>query len=201
MANAYPAHLAELIDALRCLPGVGQKSAQRAAFHLLQRDRGGARRLAASLKEADAHVRACTRCRMFAEAELCVFCASGNRDASQLCVVEGPADAMAIEEGGGYRGLYFVLMGHLSPLDGIGPEEIGLDLLAARLDTDDIAELIIATNATLEGEATAHYLAEMARARGIAVSRIAQGIPRGGELEYVDGVTLSQAIAGRQKLL
>lgn len=200
MSTRYSPNLAELIDALRCLPGVGQKSAQRAAFHLLQRDRQGARRLSSALAAAEAAVCNCEQCRMFAEESLCVFCQAKDRQESQLCVVEGPADVMAIEEGAGYRGRYFVLMGHLSPLDGIGPEEIGLDLLGARLDSGEISELIIATNATVEGEATAHYLAEMARARGIGVSRIAQGIPRGGELEYVDGGTLSQAIAGRQAL-
>lgn len=200
MSVRYSAHLSELIEALRCLPGVGQKSAQRAAFHLLQRDRDGAQRLSLALSSANSEVRSCTQCRMFAEEELCVFCLAKERDSSQLCVVEGPADVMAIEEGAGYRGLYFVLMGHLSPLDGIGPEEIGLEQLAKRLDSGEILELIVATNATVEGEATAHYLAEMAKSRSIAVSRIAQGIPRGGELEYVDGGTLSQAIAGRKSI-
>lgn len=194
----YPHHLAELIDALRCLPGVGMKSAQRSAFHLLQRDREGMTRLSQALSQAAGAIDNCEQCRMLAEDPLCVFCQASDRQENQLCIVEGPADVMAIEEGAGYRGLYFVLMGHLSPLDGIGPEEIGLDLLKQRLEARGIDEIILATGSTVEGEATAHYLADMARTRGIRVSRIAQGIPRGGELEYIDGGTLSQAFAGRQ---
>lgn len=190
--------LQQLIDALRCLPGVGPKSAQRMAFHLLHQDREGASRINTALAEAMSHIRSCSRCRMFAEAELCEYCASPRRDAALLCVVEGPADVMAIEQAGGYNGRYFVLMGHLSPLDGIGPEALGLELLDQQLRQGTVRELIVATNSTVEGEATAHYLAEMAHGHGIGVSRIAHGIPMGGELEYVDSGTLAHALSGRK---
>lgn len=170
------------------------------AFHLLHQARDGAGELQSALGDALHNIRACSRCRMFAEAELCDFCSSERRDASLLCVVEGPADVMAIEQSGGYNGRYFVLMGHLSPLDGIGPEALGLQELDTLLKQGEVREMIVATNSTVEGEATAHYLAEMARSRNIGVSRIAHGIPMGGELEYVDSGTLSHALSGRKLL-
>lgn len=192
--------IARLIEALRCLPGVGPKSAQRMAYHLLERDREGGRHLAESLTEAMEKVGHCRSCRTLSETELCPMCASSSRDRSVLCVVESPADVTAVEQATGYRGLYFVLMGHLSPLDGIGPEELRLDLLAQRLDEGEIKEVILATNPTVEGEATAHFIAEMAHARGIRATRIAHGVPLGGELEYVDGGTLSHAFTGRREI-
>lgn len=188
----------ELIDALRCLPGVGPKSAQRMAYHLLHRDRDGARRLAGALREAADKVDHCGQCRTFSESEICGVCANPKRDDSLLCIVENPGDVLAIEQVAGYRGKYFVLLGHLSPLDGIGPGELGLDKLAARLDEGEIKEVIIATSSTVEGEATAHYVGEMARQRNITASRIAHGIPLGGELEYVNGQTLMHAFSGRR---
>lgn len=194
--NQYSPKLARLIEALRRLPGVGPKSAQRMAFHLLERDRGGAEHLARALGEALEGIGRCPGCRMFCEAADCRYCAPARRENGQLCIVEGPADLMAIEAGTTYRGRYFVLMGHLSPLDGIGPEELGLDALEVQL-RDAVQEVIIATNPTVEGEATAHYLAQMARAQGLKVTRIAHGVPMGGELEYVDGGTLSHAFSGR----
>jgi len=191
--------LAGLIDALRTLPGVGPKSAQRMAFHLLQEGRPGANALAASLATALATVRRCSRCRMLTETELCSICDS-RRDADLLCVVESPADVVAIESSGSFRGRYFVLMGHLSPLDGIGPEQIGIRELEALLAQPGLREMILATNPTVEGEATAHFLSEVARRHGIAATRIAHGVPIGGELEYVDGGTLAHALAGRQSI-
>lgn len=188
----------QLIDAFRCLPGVGPKSAQRMVYHLLERDRSGAEHLAASLQTAVEEVGNCERCRTFSETELCMICANDRRDSGSLCVVESPADAHAIEQVANYKGLYFVLMGHLSPLDGIGPEDIGLDKLADRFDAGGISELIIATNSTVEGEATCHFITEMAQERSIPVSRIAHGVPLGGELEYVDGQTLFHAFSGRR---
>jgi recombination protein RecR len=193
----YPPTLSRLIEALRCLPGVGPKSAQRMAFHLLERDRDGGRSLSQALTEAMANIGHCRRCRMLADGEYCSICASAQRDTSQLCVVESPADVVAIEQSGGYRGRYFVLMGHLSPLDGIGPKELGLDDFERTLSEGEVAEVILATNPTAEGEATAHYLGELATRRGIKASRIAHGVPMGGELEYVDGGTLAHALAGR----
>ncbi|HMD74650.1 MAG TPA: recombination mediator RecR [Steroidobacteraceae bacterium] len=193
----YTPTLARLIDALRCLPGVGPKSAQRMAFYLLEHDRDGGRALAQALAEAVQNVGRCKRCRMLTESELCTICASTERDASQLCVVESPADVVAIERSGGFRGRYFVLMGHLSPLDGIGPAELGLDEFERLLGQDEVAEVILATNPTVEGEATAHYLGQLALRLGLKVSRIAHGVPVGGELEYVDGGTLAHALAGR----
>ena len=190
--------LQNLMDALRCLPGVGPKSAQRMAFHLLERNRSGARELAEAIADATESVGHCERCRMLTETPLCPICQSGNRDGALLCVVETPADVLALEQSIGYRGLYFVLMGHLSPLDGIGPDALGLDRLAARLQSGEIGELILATNPTVEGEATAHYIAELARDHGVRVTRIAHGVPLGGELEYVDGSTLAHAFSGRQ---
>jgi recombination protein RecR len=195
---SYSPLLVRLIDGLRCMPGVGQKSAQRIAFHLLERDREGARTLAEALQEAVAGIGHCKRCRMFTEQELCVICTTAGRDVTQLCVVESPADVMALEDATGFRGLYFVLMGHLSPLDGIGPDELGLSLLEEWLGEGEVQELIIATNPTVEGDATAHYLADLAARRGVKASRIAHGVPLGGELEYVDGGTLSHAFYGRR---
>jgi recombination protein RecR len=192
--------LARLIDALRALPGVGPKTAQRMAFHLLQEGRAGARALAEALESSLAAVRRCSRCRMLTEGELCVICAAPQRETSLLCVVESPADVVAIESSGSYRGRYFVLMGHLSPLDGIGPEQLGVRELEALLAQGEVRELILATNSTVEGEATAHFLSELASHRGIRASRIAHGVPVGGELEYVDGGTLAHALAGRQSL-
>ena len=192
--------VARLIDALRTLPGVGPKTAQRMAFHLLQDGRDGARRLAEGIDHALTNVGRCRCCRMFTETELCAVCESPQRDASLLCVVESPADVVAIEQSGGYRGRYFVLMGHLSPLDGIGPEQLGIGELEALLSGGLVQEVILATNPTVEGEATAHFLAELTRARGVRATRIAHGVPIGGELEYIDGGTLAHALAGRLSL-
>ncbi len=193
-------HLSQLIEALRALPGVGPKTAQRMAFHLLQEGRPGARALAGALDAALASVVRCRRCRMLTEGEICAICATPQRDASLLCVVESPADVVAIEQSGSYRGRYFVLMGHLSPLDGIGPEQLGVRELEAVLNEGAVRELILATNPTVEGEATAHFLGDLATQRGVKASRIAHGIPIGGELEYVDGGTLAHALAGRQSV-
>lgn len=195
---SYSPLLVRLIDGLRCMPGVGQKSAQRIAFHLLERDRDGAENLSAALADAVSGIGHCSRCRMFTEHELCSICSASGRDVSQLCVVESPADVMAIEDATGFRGLYFVLMGHLSPLDGIGPDELGLDQLDSWLQEGEVRELIIATNPTVEGDATAHYLADLAHRHSVEASRIAHGVPLGGELEYVDGGTLSHAFFGRR---
>ena len=187
-----------LIDALRILPGVGPKSAQRMAFHILERDREGALRLADALQEAVSRIGHCKRCRTFTEHELCRLCINPARQPSQLCVVETPADVVAIEQAAVYKGLYYVLHGSLSPLDGIGPENIGLDALEARLDEKEVNEIILATNTTVEGEVTAHYISEMAHERGIKTTRIAHGVPVGGELEYVDSGTLTHAFEGRK---
>ncbi len=192
--------LEQLIDAFRILPGVGAKTAQRMAYHVLERDREGAMRLASALAEAVERVGHCGRCRDFTEGELCAICASAARDAHLLCAVESPADRLAIEQATGYRGLYFVLQGRLSPLDGIGPRELGLDLLAARLAEGEVQELVIATNPTVEGEATAHYLAQLARQHGVKPTRLAHGVPLGGELEYVDRGTLSHAFGSRSEM-
>lgn len=195
---SYSPLLIRLIEGLRCMPGVGQKSAQRIAFHLLERDREGASTLSAALAAAVAGIGHCRRCRMFTEHELCSICSATGRDSGQLCVVESPADVMAIEDATGFRGHYFVLMGHLSPLDGIGPEELGVGALDEWLSKGEVQELIIATNPTVEGDATAHFLAELAARRAVPASRIAHGVPLGGELEYVDGGTLSHAFFGRR---
>ncbi|MGH8402059.1 MAG: recombination mediator RecR [Gammaproteobacteria bacterium] len=195
---AYTPLLQQLMDALRCLPGVGPKSAQRMAFHLLERNRDGALTLAKALESAMNGIHHCERCRMLTDKPLCEICASAKRDAALLCVVETPADVYAVDTATGFRGKYFVLMGHLSPLDGIGPEELGLQQLEAHLAEGGITELILATNPTVEGEATAHYVAELARAHSIRATRIAHGVPLGGELEFVDGGTLSHAFSGRQ---
>ena len=189
-----------LIDALRCLPGVGPKSAQRMTFYLLERNREGARRLAKALIEAMDNVGHCAACRTLSENDVCALCANQARDHSQLCIVEMPADVQAVEQSTSYKGLYFVLMGHLSPLDGIGPEDIGLDRLAERLNAGVVKEVILATNPTVEGEATAHYIAEMVHQLGLKVTRIAYGVPFGGELEYLDGGTLSHALSGRREV-
>jgi recombination protein RecR len=194
----HSARLTQLIDALRALPGVGPKTAQRMAFHLLQEGRSGARALAGALDSALESVVRCRRCRMLTEDELCSICSAPQRDASLLCAVESPADVVAIEMSGSYRGRYFVLMGHLSPLDGIGPEQLGVRDLEAILSEGTVREVILATNPTVEGEATAHFLGELAIRRGIRASRIAHGVPIGGELEYVDGGTLAHALTGRQ---
>ncbi|ROO28287.1 recombinase RecR [Salinisphaera orenii MK-B5] len=195
---AFSPALTQLIDALRVLPGVGAKSAQRMAFHLLQRERQGGRHLATTLEHAIATVRHCSECRMFTEGERCEICANERRDPALVCVVESPADVMAIEQNTDYRGRYFVLMGKLSPLDGVGPEELGLGILRERLAAGTVEELILAMGATVEGEATAQYVGDLARQNGARISRIAHGVPVGGELEYVDAGTLSQAFSGRR---
>jgi recombination protein RecR len=190
--------LEQLLEALRCLPGVGPKSAQRMALHLLERDRDGGVHLASALQAAMERIGRCRQCRNLTENELCRICANDRRDKSLLCVVESPSDVLAIEQATGYQGLYYVLMGRLSPLDGIGPEELGLDSLGARLKEQILDEMIIATNPTVEGEATAFYLQRMAQKHGIKVSRIAHGVPLGGELEYTDQSTIAHAFASRQ---
>ena len=192
--------LAELIEALRALPGVGARSAQRMAFHVLERDREGGARLARALEQAVQRVGHCSRCRNFSESEICSLCAGDTRDSHALCVVETPADLLAVEQATGFRGRYFVLMGRLSPLDGLGPDELGRDLLQRRLQEDEVREMVIATNPTVEGEATAHWLAGMARAAGVRATRLAHGVPLGGELEYVDRGTLAHAFGNRQPL-
>ena len=195
---SYSPLLLRLIDTLRCMPGVGRKSAQRIAFHLLERDRSGAGELSKALADAVEGIGHCNRCRMLTEHDICNICSASGRDDALLCVVESPADVMAVEDATGYRGLYFVLMGHLSPLDGIGPEELGISILEGRLSGDSVKELIIATNPTVEGDATAHFLADLAGKNQVQASRIAHGVPLGGELEYVDGGTLSHAFFGRR---
>jgi recombination protein RecR len=192
--------LQRLIEALRCLPGVGPKSAQRMAFHLLERDREGGRELARVLGEAMERIGHCRRCRTLTDAEICPLCANPSRDDGLLCVVETPTEALAVEQATGFKGRYFVLGGRLSPLDGVGPRELGLDVLRARLAEGAVRELILATNPTVEGAATAHYIGEMAKEAGVVVTRIAHGVPLGGELDYVDGGTLAHAFAGRHRL-
>jgi recombination protein RecR len=194
-----PSSLVELIAALRRLPGVGPKSAQRMAYHLLQRDQPGAARLAAALSQALAKIRHCERCNSYAETAVCELCASPRRDPTLLCVVETPGDLLMMEQAQCYQGLYFVLMGVLSPLDGIGPREIHSDRLLRRAADGVVQEVILATNFTVEGEATAHYLGEALRARGLTVTRIARGLPVGGELEHVDSGTLAQAVLERRE--
>ncbi|UTF61182.1 recombination mediator RecR [Gilvimarinus sp. DA14] len=190
----------ELMQALRCLPGVGPKSAQRMAMQLLEHDRAGATRLADCLNRAVEGVARCRRCRTLTEQDICGACSNERRDNTLLCVVETPADVLAIEQAGSYQGKYFVLLGHLSPIDGVGPEDIGIDQLLALLDAEPISEIILATNPTVEGEATAYYISERARRAGITVSRIAHGVPLGGELEYIDGGTLAHAFSSRRAL-
>jgi recombination protein RecR len=190
----------DLVSALRCLPGVGPKSAQRMALYILQRNREGGQRLSDSLAKAIEGVGNCQSCRLLTDKDICPICASAKRDRTLMCVVEHPADVAAIDQSGSYRGLYFVLMGHLSPLDGIGPEQIGVDLLVRRVRDEKIAEVILATNPTVEGEATAHYIVDQLRGLPTKVTRIAQGVPLGGELEFIDGGTLLHAFAGRRTL-
>ena len=192
--------LDELASALRCLPGVGPKAAQRMALHLLQHDRDGAQRLAHALVEATRSIQHCERCNTFTEATLCALCQSAKRDATQLCVVETPADLLMVEQTQAYSGLYFVLMGRLSPLDGIGPKEIRLERLLKRATDGSVREVILATNFTNEGEATAHYVGELLSARDLRVTRLARGVPVGGELEYVDSGTLAQALRERRAI-
>ena len=196
----YGKTIDQLIDALRILPGVGIKSAQRMALQLLEKDRDAARKLASAIDEAANKVGRCKQCRTLTEHDLCDICSNPNRSEKQLCVVESPADLFAIEQAGGYRGKYFVLLGHLSPIDGIGPEQLGIDKLIERLQSNSVDELILATNLTVEGEATAHFIADKAKALGVQVSRIAYGVPMGGELEYVDGGTLNMALQSRKTI-
>lgn len=195
-----PRSLDELINALRCLPGVGPRSAQRMAYHLLQRDQEGARRLADSLDYALQHVRHCEKCNNFTEEVVCELCSSQRRDPALLCVVEMPADLLMMEQAHCYKGMYFVLMGRLSPLDGIGPREINLDRLLKRARDNMMKEVILATNFTVEGEATAHYIGEMLQNEGLKITRIARGLPVGGELEHVDSGTLAQAVLERREV-
>lgn len=195
-----PSTLEELIDALRCLPGVGPKSAQRMAYHLLQRDKPGAKRLGTALTLALERIHHCEKCNTFTEETICTLCRSPKRDGTMLCVVETPADLLMMEQTLAFGGMYFVLLGRLSPLDGIGPKEIHLDKLIKRATDDVVQEVILATNFTTEGEATAHYVGELLRARGLKVSRIARGLPVGGELEHVDSGTLAQAVLERRSV-
>lgn len=192
--------LEQLIEAFRVLPGVGRKTAQRMAYHVLERERDGGKRLAETLQSAIDKVGHCERCRDFSEDAVCATCAAPARDAQLLCAVESPADRLAIEQATGYRGLYFVLLGRLSPLDGLGPQELGMDLLDARLREGEVRELIVATNPTVEGEATAYYLAQLAKQHGVDASRIAHGVPIGGELEFIDRGTLAHAFGTRQTI-
>ena len=196
----YSPALARLIEALRRLPGVGPRTAQRMSFHLLERDREAAREIARALEAAVRDIGHCRRCRMLTDGALCPICANPQRDAGLVCVVESPADVVAVEQSGGFRGRYFVLLGHLSPLDGVGPAELGVGQLEALLAEGVVRELILATNPTVEGDATAHFLGELATRRGVRATRIAHGVPVGSELEYVDGGTLAHALAGRQTL-
>jgi recombination protein RecR len=196
----YGKTIDQLIDALRILPGVGVKSAQRMALQLLEKNREGAFKLAEAVNEAATKVGKCQQCRTLTEHDLCNICSDPSRSDSQLCVVESPADLFAIEQAGGYRGKYFTLLGHLSPIDGIGPEQLGIDKLIERLQSNQVNELILATNLTVEGEATAHFIADKAKSLGVEVSRIAYGVPMGGELEYVDGGTLNLALQSRKTL-
>jgi recombination protein RecR len=190
----------ELLETLRCLPGVGARSAQRMALHLLERDRDGGRRLAQALESAMRDIQRCSQCRNFTASEVCRVCADDRRSPQTLCVVESPADVLAIEAATGYQGRYFVLLGRLSPLDGIGPMDLGLDALEQQLAGGAVEEIVIATNTTVEGEATAHYLREMAARYSISVSRLAQGVPLGGELEHTDQSTLAHAFSSRQPM-
>jgi recombination protein RecR len=198
--DVYSPLLNQLIQALQCLPGVGTKSAQRMAFHLLDKDRDGGERLSAVLDRAMQGIQNCELCRMLTEEVRCRFCTNDRRDGSQICVVETPADLLAIEQSGAYRGRYFVLMGHLSPIDGIGPKELGLDLLETRMQGGGIAEVVLATGVTVEGDATAHLIAGLAHRHRLRATRIAYGVPVGGELEFIDGGTLSRALAGRRNI-
>lgn len=196
----YGSLIDQLIEALRCLPGVGAKSAQRMALQLLEHDKDGAVRLAGAISEAVIKVGRCERCRNLTEDTECRICSNPSRSSSQICVVENPADLYAIEQAGGFRGKYFVLLGHLSPIDGVGPDDLGIDKLFERLEVEKINELILATNLTVEGEATAHFIADKAKLLDVSVSRIAYGVPMGGELEYVDGGTLNMALQSRKTI-
>lgn len=200
MPDVYSPLLSQLIEAFQCLPGVGSKTAQRMVLHLLDKDRDAGGRLAASLERAVRSIRNCERCRMLTEEPVCRLCSNEKRDRSQLCVVETPADLLAIEQSGAYRGAYFVLMGHLSPIDGIGPSELGLPLLERRFSTERFTEIVLATSVTVEGDATAHLVAALAHKHGLRASRIAYGVPVGGELEYIDGGTLARALSGRREI-
>ncbi|MCG8378008.1 MAG: recombination mediator RecR [Proteobacteria bacterium] len=191
--------LEQLVEALRCMPGIGRKSAQRIAHQLLQRNRDGAKHLSEIMAEAMEKIGHCERCRTFTENKLCHHCENPKRDDSMICVVENPSDVDAIEEAN-YRGRYFVLLGHLSPLDGIGPDDLGLDEFQKILENDELKEVILATNTTVEGEATAHFISEMVKAHGKQVSRIAHGVPMGGELEYVNSITIAHALDGRKTI-
>jgi len=197
---AFSPVLQQMLGALRCLPGVGPRTAQRMAFHLLERDRDGAKALIEALTEGLARIGECEQCRMLAEDPLCWICASSERDTALMCVVESPADVLAVEDSAVFNGCYFVLQGRLSPLDGIGPEELGLGLFEQQIAGGKVREIILATSSTVEGEATAGYLASLAQKNNVTVSRIAHGVPIGGELEYVDRSTLSRAISGRRLL-
>jgi len=196
---SQPSIIDELIESLRCLPSVGPRSSQRMAYHLLERNREGGNRLAKALVNAMSDIKHCQRCRTFTELEICSTCSQSSRNQQQICIVESPSDVLAIESTASYKGLYFVLMGHLSPLDGIGPEELGLELLEQRLNLEQFSEVILATNPTVEGEATAHYIYDLCHQSATEVTRIAHGVPLGGELEYVDGGTLAHSLMGRQK--
>lgn len=190
----------QFIDALRILPGVGPKSAQRMAFYILERQRAGGQHLAQMLIDATKHVGHCERCRILCEQSLCLICSNEYRDSAQLCVVQSPADVVAIEQAGGFKGYYFVLSGHLSPIDGMGPDDIGIQALIPRLAHPLLTEVILATNSTVEGEATAYYISQLVKAQGKKASRIAYGVSVGGELEYVDSLTLSRALMGRSTI-
>jgi recombination protein RecR len=197
---AFSPLLQNLISALRCLPGVGPKSAQRMALHLLERERDAALTLSQALVEAVENIGECSECRTLSEDPVCEICASASRDRSLLCVLESPVDMLAVEQTGGYNGTYFVLKGHLSPIDGIGPDALGIDQLVERVSQGEVKELILATNPTVEGEATSHYIVEQLKDDPVRITRIAHGVPVGGELEYVDGGTLAHALAGRRSL-
>ena len=198
---AFTPLLEDLIEALRCLPGVGQKSAQRMAFQLLERGREGGRHLSRTLGDALDKIGRCQSCQNFSETPVCPLCEDSSRETGIMCVVESPADVMAIEQARDYRGQYFVLMGHLSPIDGVGPEDIGIDILLKRIHGEGTRELILATNPTVEGETTAHYIADRLADEPILITRLAQGIPVGGELGYIDGSTLLHAFSGRKPLV
>lgn len=193
--------ISELVNAFKVLPGVGPKSAQRMVFHLLERNRQGALELSSVLHDAMEHVKHCSKCRTFTESDLCEICADPRRlESGQLCVVESPQDVLAIEQTSEFKGRYFVLMGHLSPIDGIGPAEIGLDEFATLLEGGEFKEVILATNPTVEGEATAHYIAQLCKEKSVTATRIAHGVPVGGELEYIDGNTITHAFTGRRSI-
>ncbi len=200
MTVSFSPLLNQLINALQCLPGVGPKSAQRIAFHLLERNREGGKQLASVLTQSLTHIDRCIACRTFSEHTYCQLCQQKNRDTHQLCIVENPVDMLAIEQTTVFRGYYFVLMGYLSPVDGIGPEELGLDQLLQRIQNDDIREIILATNPTVEGEATAYYIANLVKPYQVKTTRIAHGVPLGGELEFIDSGTIAKALCNRELL-